>query len=55
LLLLDAGEARHWALRAPALERLAAEGLAHAFRPRSLMGDAAERVAQAGPRATTAE
>jgi hypothetical protein len=55
VLLLDADEARHWALHAPALERLAAEGLAHAFSPRSLIGDATERVAQAGPRASTAE
>jgi len=55
LLLLDADEARHWALHAPALERLAAEGLARAFGPRSLIGDAAERVAQPGPRATATE
>jgi hypothetical protein len=55
LLLLDAGEARHWALHAPALERLAAEGLARAFGPRSLIGDAIERVARPGPRASAAE
>jgi len=55
LLLLDADEARHWALHATALERLAAEGLARAFGPRSLIGDATERIAAPGPRATAAE
>ncbi|HEY6353253.1 MAG TPA: DUF1631 family protein, partial [Burkholderiaceae bacterium] len=44
LLLLDANEARHWAVRGPAIERLAAEGLARVFSPRSLVGDASGRV-----------
>jgi hypothetical protein len=47
LLLLDANEARHWAVRGAAIERLAAEGLARVFAPRSLMADASERVGQA--------
>jgi hypothetical protein len=44
LLLLDANEARHWALRSAAIERLAAEGLARVFSPRSLVRDASGRV-----------
>ena len=55
LLLLDANEARHWALHVSALERLAAEGLARTFGPRSLIGDAALRIAQPGRRATADE
>jgi hypothetical protein len=46
LLLLDASEARHWALRGAAIERLAHAGLARVFAPRSLMGDAAGRLDQ---------
>lgn len=46
LLLLDANEARHWALRSAAIERLAAEGLARVFSPRSLVRDAGGRVGQ---------
>jgi len=46
LLLLDANEARHWAVRSAAIERLAAEGLARVFSPRSLMADANQRVGQ---------
>jgi hypothetical protein len=48
LLLLDADEARPWALRVRALERLAAEGLARTFGPRSLLSDATTRIAQPG-------
>jgi len=44
LLLLDANEARHWAVRSMAIERLAAEGLARVFSPRSLVLDASGRV-----------
>ena len=44
LLLLDANEARHWAVRRVAIERLAAEGLARVFSPRSLVLDASGRV-----------
>lgn len=44
LLLLDAAEARHWALRPTAIERLAREGLARALTPRSLVRDAAGRI-----------
>jgi hypothetical protein len=44
LLLLDANEARHWALRPAALDRLARAGLARALTPRSLMRDASGRV-----------
>lgn len=44
LLLLDASEARHWALRPAALERLAQAGLARTLSPRSLMLDASTRV-----------
>jgi len=44
LLLLDANEARHWAVRGAAVERLAAEGLARVFSPRSLVADASGRV-----------
>ncbi|HSB23142.1 MAG TPA: hypothetical protein VLE94_08535 [Burkholderiaceae bacterium] len=44
LLLLDANEARHWAIRSVAIERLAAAGLARVFSPRSLIGDASGRV-----------
>ena len=44
LLLLDANEARHWAVRGAAIERLAAEGLARVFSPRSLVADASGRV-----------
>jgi hypothetical protein len=44
LLLLDANEARHWAVRSAAIERLATEGLARVFSPRSLVGDASSRV-----------
>jgi hypothetical protein len=46
LLLLDAGEARHWALRPAALDRLARAGLARTLTPRSLMRDAAGRAGQ---------
>jgi hypothetical protein len=46
LLLLDAVEARHWALRAAAVERLATAGLARGLAPRSLMSDAAGRIGQ---------
>lgn len=44
LLLLDAHEARHWALRPAALERLGQEGLARTLGPRSLMHDASGRI-----------
>jgi hypothetical protein len=44
LLLLDAHEARHWALRPAALERLARAGLARTLTPRSLVLDASGRV-----------
>lgn len=44
LLLLDSGEARHWALRPAALERLAQVGLARALTPRSLARDAVGRI-----------
>ncbi|MCW5656245.1 MAG: DUF1631 family protein [Burkholderiaceae bacterium] len=44
LLLLDANEARHWALRPAALERLARAGLARTLAPRSLVLDASGRV-----------
>jgi hypothetical protein len=44
LLLLDANEARHWAVRGAAIERLAAAGLARVFSPRSLVADASGRV-----------
>jgi Protein of unknown function (DUF1631) len=44
LLLLDATEARHWALRPAAIERLAAAGLARSLAPRSLMSDAVARI-----------
>ena len=44
LLLLDANEARHWAVRGAAIERLAAEGLGRVFSPRSLVADASGRV-----------
>ena len=44
LLLLDSGEARHWALRPAALERLAQAGLARTLSPRSLVHDASGRV-----------
>jgi hypothetical protein len=44
LLLLDASEARHWALRPAALERLAHAGLARTLSPRSLVSDASGRV-----------
>lgn len=47
LLLLDADEARHWAVRSAAIERLAAAGLARVFSARSLVGDASERVGHA--------
>jgi hypothetical protein len=43
LLLLDATEARHWALRSAAIERLAGAGLARALTPRSLVHDAMGR------------
>jgi Protein of unknown function (DUF1631) len=46
LLLLDASEARHWALRDAAIGRLAHAGLVRVFAPRSLMGDAAGRLDQ---------
>lgn len=45
-LLLDAGESRHWALPAAAVERLAAAGLARTLVPRSLMSDAVGRIGQ---------
>jgi hypothetical protein len=44
LLLLDATQARHWALRPAAIDRLAGEGLARALTPRSLVHDAAGRI-----------
>ena len=44
LLLLDANEARHWALRPAALERLARAGLARTLTPRSLVHDASGRI-----------
>jgi hypothetical protein len=44
LLLLDANEARHWALRPAALDRLARAGLARTLVPRSLVRDASGRV-----------
>jgi hypothetical protein len=44
LLLLDANEARHWALRPAALERLAQAGLARTLAPRSLVHDASGRI-----------
>lgn len=43
-LMLDAAEARHWAVRRQSLERLAAEGLAREYVPRSLMRDALPRI-----------
>jgi hypothetical protein len=43
-LMLDAAEARYWAVRRQSLERLAAEGLARDFAPRSLMRDALPRI-----------
>lgn len=43
-LMLDAAEARHWAVRRQSLERLTAEGLARDFAPRSLMRDALPRI-----------
>ena len=46
LLLLDANEARHWALRVAAIERLASAGLARVFSPRSLVRGASERIGQ---------
>jgi hypothetical protein len=44
LLLLDANQARHWALRPAALERLAQAGLARTLTPRSLVHDASGRI-----------
>ncbi|HEX6019148.1 MAG TPA: DUF1631 family protein [Burkholderiaceae bacterium] len=46
LLLLDASASRHWALRSAAIERLADEGLARVFSPRSLIRDAGSRIGQ---------
>lgn len=46
LLMLDATEARHWAVRRQSLERLAAEGLARQLLPRSLLSDALSRPGQ---------
>lgn len=46
LLLLDASASRHWALRSAAIERLADEGLARVFSPRSLIRDASSRIGQ---------
>lgn len=46
LLMLDAAEARHWAVRRQSIERLAAEGLARELLPRSLMRDSLSRVGQ---------
>jgi hypothetical protein len=43
-LLLDAAEARHWAVRRQSLERLGVEGLARELLPRSLLRDAMPRV-----------
>lgn len=43
-LLLDAAEARHWAVRRQSLERLGAEGLARELLPRSLIRDALPRI-----------
>lgn len=43
-LMLDATEARHWAVRRQSLERLGIEGLAREMLPRSLMLDALPRV-----------
>jgi hypothetical protein len=47
LLLLDANEARHWALQPAALERLAQAGLARTLTPRSLVHDARGRIGRA--------
>jgi hypothetical protein len=44
LLLLDANEARHWAVRGAAIERLASFGLARVFAARSLLSDAGHRL-----------
>jgi len=46
LLLLDANEARHWAVRSAAIERLAGAGLARVFAARSLVSDANIRLDQ---------
>lgn len=46
LLMLDATEARHWAVRQQSIERLAREGLAREVLPRSLLRDAMLRGAQ---------
>lgn len=43
-LLLDAAEARHWALRRDSLERLATAGLARELKARSLLRDAIARI-----------
>lgn len=45
-LMLDATEARHWAVRRQSIERLAQEGLARELLPRSLLRDAFDRVGQ---------
>ncbi|HEU5294163.1 MAG TPA: DUF1631 family protein [Burkholderiaceae bacterium] len=44
LLLLDAHEARHWAVPSASIELLAAAGLARVFAPRSLISDAVGRI-----------
>jgi Protein of unknown function (DUF1631) len=46
LLMLDATEASHWAVRRQSLERLAAEGLARQLLPRSLLSHALSRPGQ---------
>lgn len=43
LLMLDATEARHWAVRRQSIQRLAVEGLARELQPRSLMRDSHSR------------
>jgi hypothetical protein len=43
LLMLDATEARHWAVRRQSIQRLAVEGLARELQPRSLMRDSRNR------------
>ncbi|MFO1219138.1 MAG: DUF1631 family protein [Burkholderiaceae bacterium] len=43
-LMLDAAEARYWAVRRQSLERLVGAGLAREFGPRSLMRDALPRI-----------
>jgi hypothetical protein len=49
LLLLDANEARRWAVPSAAIELLAAAGLARVFAPRSLISDAIYRAGSRAP------